>query len=617
MGYDIDDADEMLDDDQARAVTREGDLMVLAGPGSGKTRVMQHRVAHVLERDDLNPRRIAAVGFTNESSNELARRIAKLHPHGRDVVAKTFHSLCYMILQVERGVDGVIDNGEAAQLIGGAFAEASWDHEESPGYVHGLFDMARSQGVDREDIPDTLHRLKPELAGLRDVWEVYEREMLDEGVVDFTGMVYRTVEAIREDPDVRRRVREQFRHLVVDECQDLDPLQYEVVRLVGDHDDCSVCLVGDPKQGIYGFRGADLKVMAECADDLEMDVVHLHNNYRSADRLVDATNNMMRARKPGGIDVPESVAVRGVEGEIEHKVFEDEREEAEYIADDLERRVEGGADPADFGVLYRTNAQARYLQIEMALRRVPFTVVKGRGFFAQSEIQEAIAYLRLARDATDMEALRQIYSTPTRYLGSDFLERLEDEHEAGEESVFDAMRRVQAGGYKNDHCVGYLLDDLRPILDSPSKDPAETLRYVYQLRSRVDADKTFKRIDGEPSGSDSYREMNLDSLRELAERFDTVEGMLDTIMDGKVPSSVGEGGGQVRMMTIHRSKGLEFPHVYVTGMTEGVLPHKKGIHDEERRIAYVATTRAEDRLVLTSPMVADESVSRFVAEMGV
>lgn len=619
MGYDIDQAiDEELDDDQARVVTHDdGDLAVLAGPGAGKTRCMEHRVAHVLERDDIHPRQIAAVGFTNESSDELCRRIAKLHPSGGEVVAKTLHSLCYMILRNERGVDDVAPDWKANKAIGGIFADVGWDFEDPPSYVHGLFDMVRGEGIDRPAIPDTLHDWKPELGEqLVEVWKAYESEMLDEGVVDFMGMIYRTAEVLETDEEVRDRVRRQFRHLVVDECQDLDPLQLDVVGLIGGHDDCDVCLVGDVNQSIYGFRGADVDRLGEFIDERGMDVLHLRRNYRSAPKLVEATNRLMDGRAPGGIEAPAVEAVRDDGGTLERHEFVDDLEEAEWVADDIESQIEAGAHPADIGVLYRTNAQCRFLQIEMAYRGLPFSIVRGRGFFEQSEVEDALAYLRLARDASDLEALERIYSTPTRYLGGKFLDALADEHR-GDESVFDAMRRVQAGGYKNEHCIGYLLDDLRPILDDPGQDPAEALDYVYQLRSRVEDTETFRSLNGGDQEGDSFRQYNLDALRDLAERFESVEAMLDKIMGGDMPSEQGgRGGGRIQMMTVHRSKGLEFQHVYVVGMTDGVLPHMKGIFDEERRIAYVAATRAEDRLVLTSPLSEGrEAVSPYVAEM--
>lgn len=609
---------DLLDEDQKLVVTHEGgDAIVLAGAGSGKTRCMQHRVSWLLD-SGVHPRRIVAISFTKKASDELRRRIIDLHPLGDQVISRTFHSLCLHILRTEGIASGTIESGMAHRFISSKFSEVGWKSEEPASYVLSAINAAKMRAIPESDFPafwketDPLHHNY-----IRKLYALYEAYKKENGLIDFSDMLYMMWKLMLDGGSVAQRVQNQFHHVIVDETQDLNPIQIAICDLWSKKHR-NLMIVGDIRQSMYGFRGANVQDILQFSKDREMKVYYLLKNYRSGADIVHVTNDLI---SEGEIErgLPPCKPVKTTFGSVYAYSTFDQLHESDFVAKKVSALIESGVEPREISCLFRVNAQAQYLEMSFNQARIPYKVLGGVSFFDRKEIKDAVAYLHVARNLKDYRGVSRIYNTPSRYLGKAFWNSFEMEYERFVDSsdcpILDALDSVAMSmvEYRSRNVI-HLAEDIRDLHDMylNNSKPHEMLEYVYQIQSQVLKGRTFLDLYLAEDGSDTMRSENLDALLDLAKRFDSLDEFLNALAeqniysgdddedsDGSEPDSL----NQVQMMTIHKAKGLEFKHVFIIGFSDGLFPHFRGDPDEERRVAYVAITRAEESVVMTCPMV--------------
>ncbi|MCS6952813.1 MAG: UvrD-helicase domain-containing protein [Bryobacterales bacterium] len=592
----------------------EGPLLILAGAGSGKTRVITHRIAHLIGSRRIPASAILAVTFTNKAAEEMAGRVAALlgeaHLGNRPWVS-TFHSFCVRLLRR----DGA---SLATWRPGFTTAFTIYDEDDQLAVVKAVF---RRHGLDEKFMPyrAVLSRISfaknhqqtpadlyqastdPRMSRLALVYEEYEDRLRQANALDFDDLLLETVRLLRQDETVRRRYNERFRFLLIDEYQDTNRTQYELVRLLSEQHR-NVCAVGDEDQSIYGWRGADIRNILDFERDFpEARIIRLEQNYRSTGNILEAASavvarNTQRIGKWLWTEAPPGERIGLFEAA-------DGEQEALFIADTIERLFR--ADPhTRVAVLYRTNAQSR--QIEEALRRYGrnYLVVGGFSFYQRAEIKDVLAYLKLLLAPRDSVSLLRIINTPARGIGKTTVEQIE--RYAGQHglSLWDAIEQML-----RDHLLPLraaaalqafrnLIQELREAAASQTVDAV--LRLILERTG-------YLRMleDGTPE-SETRRE-NLEELvnaaAEAAERGEDIAAFLDHAALVSEADSVDERA-QVLLLTLHNAKGLEFPVVFIAGMEEGLFPHMRSLQDpalleEERRLCYVGMTRAQKRLILT------------------
>lgn len=608
-----------LDGDQKEVVQHtDGDALVMAGAGSGKTRCVQHRIGWLLH-NGVSPRSIVAVSFTRDSADEIRERAETIHDDADRIHARTLHSLGYWILRQEGDFKTVVER--PTTWFYDWFREVDWQSEEPPDYVLDAINEAKMQATSLGDFPDFFLHHDPERANqLTKLWERYEKRKKEERVVDFADMIWKAWQLLEHKPEIREKYQSKFQHLLVDESQDLNPAQMEIVDLLT-QDDCSLMLIGDIRQSIYGFRGADPEGLIEFARDREMEFYHLPNNYRSCKVIVERSNELARQQEASH-EFPDCDPVRSSDGKVQSAVLPNAIEEAKWVAKQVQSKIEQGTPPEEIGILYRVNAQSNYLQLIFDKVGVPYQIVGNGGYYQRKEVQDALSYLKVAHDETDREAFMDIYNTPTRYLGGRFRQEFDRIHQEGD-SVIETCRQIAESDFKGHWNVSDLQDDLETIRRLAKADvgPDSILGYVYALRSKVDDKRTFRDLYKSGDDKDTNRTENLDVLEEMAKEYNSLSEFIDDIESqiGGATRSRNEEPEGVQLLTVHRSKGLEFEVVYVLGFVEDLFPHYRGDQNEERRVAYVAMTRAEDELVLVSPKAwagNTSSVSRYIDTIG-
>ena len=610
-----------LDPDQRKVVTFEGgDCLVLAGAGSGKTRAMQHRVAWLSEKKQ-DPKRIAAFSFTRRASNELANRISNLTPEASDATMGTFHSICFSMLREEVPVADVINGDEARQFIGRHFRTVNWNSEEPAKYALSLINAPKTAALEEHEFEEYWRGRDAHNAdSIAQLYNIYKAHKTSNQLVDFTDMLWKFWRLLNSDEQFLEKVSGAFDHIIIDEVQDLNRLQLSIADLMSSNECCDLMCVGDIRQSLYGFRGANIDELEKLANQRDMERLYLTKNYRSGRAIVDASNDLIENGKREG-SLPRSDPYREDFGEVRTFVFRDCREEAEFVADSVERDINDGVPLDSIACLYRVNAQSQYLEGALGERGIPYAVLGNSTFFGQHEVRDAIAYLTIAVSPNDAESLLRIYNTPTRYLGYRFRSEFENEWSPGRNCA-DVCHSIIPHRKHWKRSVGGLISDLA-CLQSVARSGGtsyELLEEVYSMRSLVDSKRTFKNLYNADDGFDSGREENLQALADLSQAFPRPEEFIAYCdRNYRREISVKEDKDRVKLMTIHRSKGTEFDYVYFTGCSEQLLPHPKGNVEEERRCAYVAMTRACERVVISSSWDVfgkDAEPSRFFEEFG-
>ncbi len=625
--------DELLDDlnpPQREAVLHgEGPLLVLAGAGSGKTRVITRRVAHLVRVHDVAPWRILAVTFTNKAAREMRQRLEKLlGEKAGDLVVSTFHSAAAMILRREADAAGltssfvIYDEADQVQLVRRAIKEAGIE----PGSVTPREMLWRIDGHKNHGrLPEQVQVAPDDWRGQLSlkVYRKYQKLLRASNAVDFGDLILLLVDVLRKNEAIRRKYQNRFEHVLVDEFQDTNPVQYELLKLIAPPPSSNVCVVGDDDQSIYRWRGAEVEnILGFPSEYRGAKVVKLEQNYRSDQVILEAANAVIGRNRRRMQKRLWSARARGEP--LSLLINRDERAEALDVASRIHAlRREGICDYDQVAVFYRTNAQSRVLEEAMRLERVPYTVVSGRSFYERAEIKDAAAYLRLMVNPKSDADLLRIINTPSRGIGDTTVERLETHAAAEGYSVFEALeipQRIEslnAAAVKRLTAFRALLERLAEAAKA-APDAASAVQAMLEQTGMVAA------YEAEGSVEATSRAENLRELLSAAQQFDLEWASRQASEQALAPdvgplqafleqiSLVGEAdgdveSGRVALMTLHAAKGLEFDAVFITGMEEGVFPHSRALDEasspeemaEERRLCYVGITRARRRLFLS------------------
>lgn len=606
-----------LNDRQREAVLEtEGPLLVLAGAGSGKTRVLTHRIAHLMDIGAAQPWQILALTFTNKAAQEMRERVEKLAGESAaGMWVMTFHSCCARILRMEIDRIGydkhfvIYDTSDTQSLIKKIIRELNLnDKIFPPKMLLGKISDAKNHSVD----PLQFLRDSYEQQQVIDVFIRYQKELKRSNALDFDDLLLKTLELFKACPDVLERFRERFLYILVDEYQDTNMAQYQIVRYLAEPR-ANICVVGDDDQSIYGWRGADIRNILEFEKDFPgAKIVRLEQNYRSTSQILDAGNRVIqnnRSRKDKKMWTDRKGGLP-----LELHVARDEREEAVFVCGDILKSVRSGSRYGDHAVLYRTHAQSRVLEMYLQSYSIPYRIYGGISFFQRAEVKDLLAYLRLMDNPSDDVSFLRAVSTPKRGIGEAALGQLRAVAEANDMPLFatamagEAMLPAKLAAKFAPFCA--VIQDIFLELGVEPLD-----KVLTDLIQKIDYETYLK--DANQTGA----EVRLEIVEEFvgyAHQFEqelngetdhALESFLETValfssVDSDGSASGEDASDRVSLMTLHGAKGLEFPTVYLVGMEQGIFPSSQSRFEpdkleEERRLCYVGITRAENRLVFT------------------
>ncbi len=635
--------------------TTEGPLLVLAGPGSGKTRVITHRIAYILRERSVSPWNVLAVTFTNKAAREMKERLeALVGPNARDLAVGTFHSICSRILrrEGERAGLGISDNfaiyddGDQLTLVRQALKEMNLDEKQfKPSTIHAIVSRAKNDLLSPSQFAERVNKYFEEVAAR--VYKRYEELLRENNAADFDDLILLTYQLWRRNPEILRRYQDRYQYIHVDEFQDTNTAQYELVRLLAGgtpevlgHK--NVCAVADDDQSIYSWRGANPKVLLQFEQDFpQTQVVMLEQNYRSTQVILDAAHGVVRqnrARKDKKLWTDKA----GGEKILLHEAYNEE-EEASYVVNEIRRlTARGEFKLSDCAVMYRTNAQSRALEEQFIRTATPYVVIGSKKFYERKEIKDVLAYLRLIANPLDTVSLERVINVPNRKIGPKTLAEFRSWAQSQGMAPVDALAHIErhptlaTGGKRALSNFAAILGDLR---EAAHVEPLPKL--VDRLLDRSGYAAELR--DGTDEGEERWN--NVLELRRVAEDFSEIEPQAAlalflenvALVAGADTAQSGENGTLVEgekeaatLITLHAAKGLEYPVVFIVGLEEGVLPHSRALSsqdqqelEEERRLAYVGITRAMKRLYLTRAFrrsffggnSAMQEASRFLDEI--
>ncbi|MGH3102575.1 MAG: ATP-dependent helicase [Gaiellaceae bacterium] len=588
----------------------EGPLLVIAGAGSGKTRVLTHRVAHLIAAVGVKPNEILAITFTNRAAGEMRERLERmLGGVARAIWILTFHSACGRILRREaerlgyRSNFTIYDSADQIRLVKQCLEELEKDPKRyTPRGIHAQISNAKNLLIAPDEFRDRVSSFAEQTVA--EVYELYQRRLAASNAVDFDDMLMLTVQILERFPEARERWQKAFRYVLVDEYQDTNHAQYRLLQLLaGTHR--NICVVGDPDQSIYAFRGADIRNILEFERDFgEARTVALEQNYRSTNAILGAANaviahNRERKEKRLWSELGEGAPVRVFE-------VEDEHSEARFVAAEIAQIFDEGGAGRELAIFYRMNAQSRVLEQTLKLNQVAYQVIGGPRFYERAEVKDAIAYLQVIDNPSDAVSLMRIANRPRRGIGDASIARLVTYADARGISLFEALAHPEEAGVSGAPLRA--LQGLRTLLQSLQSsaqelDVPELLRAVLERSGTLEAYEAERTI--EARGRIENVEAFVDGAREYQETADdpSLSGFLQEISLYSDQDALAEEASAVTLMTLHNAKGLEFRFVFVVGLEEEIFPSARSIEEqgieEERRLFYVGMTRAMERLTLT------------------
>ncbi len=627
---------EGLNDNQRAAVVHSGSpLLIVAGAGSGKTRVLTHRIAHLLAERDVHPGQILAITFTNKAAGEMKERVEQLvGPRANAMWVMTFHSACVRILRRESKKLGftssfsIYDAADSKRLMALVCRDLDLDPKRfPPKSFSAKISNLKNELIDEEDFAaQAADGFEKTLA---QAYAMYQSRLREANALDFDDLIMTTVNLLRAFPDVAEHYHRRFRHVLVDEYQDTNHAQYALVReLVGtsehpvdvppsadDLPPAELCVVGDADQSIYAFRGATIRNILQFEEDYpDATTILLEQNYRSTQTILSAANAVIErneSRRPKNLWTN-----AGTGAQITGYVADTEHDEAQFVADEIDRLTDAGeAKAGDVAVFYRTNAQSRVFEEIFIRVGLPYKVVGGVRFYERKEVRDVLAYLRVLANPEDSVPLRRILNVPKRGIG-DRAEAMIDALSQREKISFpQALKRVdEAYGMaaRSTNAVkrfNTLMEDLRTVVESGAG-PATVLEAILERTGYL------AELQASTDPQDETRIENLQELAAVAMEFEQERGeeeqrtladfleQVALVADSDQIPDEEDGDGVITLMTLHTAKGLEFPVVFLTGMEDGVFPHMRALGqtkelEEERRLAYVGITRARERLYLT------------------
>lgn len=608
-----------MNDRQAEAVqTTEGPLLIMAGAGSGKTRVLTHRIAYLIDEKMVNPWNILAITFTNKAAREMRERAEKLKTEAQDCLIATFHSMCVRILRREADHIGynrnftIVDPGEQRTLMKRILKNLNLDPKKwNERAILGTISNAKNDLIDEVAYANLAGDMYTEIVAK--CYTAYQKELRQSEAMDFDDLIMLTLRLFDQNPDVLTYYQQRYQYIHVDEYQDTNHAQYQLVKLLASRFK-NICVVGDADQSIYGWRGADMQNILDFEKDYpEAKVVLLEENYRSTKTILQAANEVIRNNRNRR---PKNLWTQNEDGEeIVYYRANDEQDEALFVARTIDQLSREGYSHKDFAVLYRTNAQSRTVEEALLKSNIPYTMVGGTKFYSRKEIRDVISYLNLIANPSDNISYERVVNEPKRGVGPGTVDKIRNFAASQEISLLDASANILLSAVKGKaaqavYDFANMLLDLRERLDDYKvtelvEAVLEKTGYTASLaaqatlesQARIENIEEFlsvtKNFDESPDNPSD--ESGLDKLS----RFLNDLALIADTDDGDTESS------EVTLMTLHAAKGLEFPVVFLVGMEENVFPLSRASEDEdeleeERRLAYVGITRAEKILYLTN-----------------
>lgn len=610
-----------MNDKQSEAVqTTEGPLLIMAGAGSGKTRVLTHRIAYLIDEKMVNPWNILAITFTNKAAREMRERAMALNPATSETLIATFHSMCVRILRREADHIGynrnftIVDPGEQRTLMKRILKNLNLDPKKwNERAILGTISNAKNDLLDEVAYEHQAGDMYTQIVAK--CYKAYQEELRRSEAMDFDDLIMMTLRLFDKNPDVLAYYQQRYQYIHVDEYQDTNHAQYQLVKLLASRFK-NICVVGDADQSIYGWRGADMQNILDFEKDYpEAKVVLLEENYRSTKKILQAANEVIKNNRNRR---PKKLWTQNDDGEqIVYYRANDERDEAVFVASTINNVVrEEGKNFKDFAVLYRTNAQSRTIEEALLKSNIPYTMVGGTKFYSRKEIRDVISYLNLIANPSDNISFERVVNEPKRGVGPGTLEKIRTFAYEQDMSLLDASANIMLSPIKGKAAQGVYdfanvilnlrdqLDDLsitevvEAVLDKSGYLDALSMQQTLESQARIENIEEFMSVTknfDETNTDGTEDETGIDRLghflNDLALIADTDDGDIEA--------------AEVTLMTLHAAKGLEFPVVFLIGMEEGVFPLSRASEEpdeleEERRLAYVGITRAEEILFLTN-----------------
>ena len=610
-----------MNDQQAEAVqTTEGPLLIMAGAGSGKTRVLTHRIAYLIDEKMINPWNILAITFTNKAAREMRERAVALNPATSETLIATFHSMCVRILRREADHIGynrnftIVDPGEQRTLMKRILKNLNLDPKKwNERAILGTISNAKNDLLDEIAYEHQAGDMYTQIVAK--CYKAYQEELRRSEAMDFDDLIMMTHRLFDKNPDVLAYYQQRYQYIHVDEYQDTNHAQYQLVKLLASRFK-NICVVGDADQSIYGWRGADMQNILDFEKDYpEAKVVLLEENYRSTKKILQAANDVIKNNRNRR---PKKLWTQNDEGEqIVYYRANDERDEAVFVASTIDNIVrEKVKNFKDFAVLYRTNAQSRTIEEALLKSNIPYTMVGGTKFYSRKEIRDVISYLNLIANTSDNISFERVVNEPKRGVGPGTLEKLRNFAYEQNMSLLDASANIMLSPIKGKAAQGVydfanmilnlrdqldglsITDTVEAILDKSGYLDALSMQQTLESQSRIENIEEFMSVTknfDETNTDGTEDETGIDRLG----RFLNDLALIADTDDGEAEAA------EVTLMTLHAAKGLEFPVVFLIGMEEGVFPLSRASEEpdeleEERRLAYVGITRAEEILFLTN-----------------
>lgn len=610
-----------MNDKQAKAVqTTEGPLLIMAGAGSGKTRVLTHRIAYLIDEKMINPWNILAITFTNKAAREMRERAMALNPATSETLIATFHSMCVRILRREADHIGynrnftIVDPGEQRTLMKRILKNLNLDPKKwNERAILGTISNAKNDLLDEVAYEHQAGDMYTQIVAK--CYKAYQEELRRSEAMDFDDLIMMTLRLFDKNPDVLAYYQQRYQYIHVDEYQDTNHAQYQLVKLLASRFK-NICVVGDADQSIYGWRGADMQNILDFEKDYpEAKVVLLEENYRSTKKILQAANEVIKNNRNRR---PKKLWTQNDDGEqIVYYRANDERDEAVFVASTIDNIIrEEGKNFKDFAVLYRTNAQSRTIEEALLKSNIPYTMVGGTKFYSRKEIRDVISYLNLIANPADNISFERVVNEPKRGVGPGTLEKIRTFAYEQNMSLLDASANIMLSPIKGKAAQGVydfanMILNLRDQLDGLSiTEAVETVLdksgYLdaLSMQQTLESQARIENIEEFMSVTKNFDETNTDGTEDETGidrlgRFLNDLALIADTDDGDMEAA------EVTLMTLHAAKGLEFPVVFLIGMEEGVFPLSLASEDpeeleEERRLAYVGITRAEEILFLTN-----------------
>lgn len=593
---------ENLNERQKSAVEyKDGPLLVLAGAGSGKTKVLTTKVAYLVNEKNIDPHNILAITFTNKAAKEMKERVLKiLGPIAYSIQISTFHSFGLLLVRENYELLGfsknftILDSDDSLTIIKKILKEMNLDPKNyNPRSIRNKISSAKNELIDSKAYAKFANSDYEEI--VLEIFQKYERKLKTNNSLDFDDLLLKPIELFKSHPDILEKYQDHFRYILVDEYQDTNEAQYIIIKMLSEKYQ-NICVVGDIDQSIYGFRGANYRNILNFEKDYpDAKTIKLEENYRSTGNILNVANDIIKNNKKRKEKILWTQKEEG--SKIKYHRAYDEKDEAHYVMGEIKKLINSGVKKDDIAILYRTNAQSRNMEEELLEENIPYKVVGSFYFYNRKEIKDLIAYLKLIYNSNDDISLMRIINVPKRQIGPKTIENLAQKAINNHKSMYEAIDSGKELVFKN------LIEEI--------KKESENLSLTELVDLILDKTGIKKELQNEKTIEAEVRLENLEEFKSITKNFEETNGIIsleEFLLEISLVSDIEEHKNNtdvVTLMTIHSAKGLEFNHVFIIGLEEGLFPHSNSQNsddeiEEERRLCYVAVTRAKKSLTLVN-----------------